>query len=41
MYISITILSLSLFAAFAIGAFIGYFLHSGLKNLKDRLNIFA
>lgn len=41
MYISITILSLSLFAAFAIGVLIGYFLHSGLKNLKDRLKIFG
>lgn len=41
MYISITILSLSLFAAFAIGVLIGYFLHPGLKNLKDRLKIFG
>ena len=41
MNISITILALSLFAAFAIGALIGYFLHSGLKNLKDRLKTFG
>lgn len=37
MNISITTFLLSLFAAFAIGCLIGYSLHSGLKNIKNRL----
>lgn len=37
MNISITTFLLSLFAAFAIGSLLGYCLHSGLKNLKNRL----
>lgn len=41
MDISITTYLLSLLAALAIGCLIGYFLHSGLKNLKDRLKIFG
>lgn len=41
MEISITTFLLSLFAAFAIGCFIGYFLHSGLKDMKNRLKAFG
>ncbi len=37
MDISTTIFLLFLFAAFAIGCLIGYCLHSGLKNIKNRL----
>lgn len=41
MDISITTFMLSLFAAFAIGGLIGYCLHSGLKNIKNRLKAFS
>lgn len=39
MKISITTFLLSLFAAFAIGSLIGYCLHFGLKNIKNRLKV--
>lgn len=41
MDISITTYLLSLLAALAIGCLIGYCLHSGLKNIKNRLKAFS
>lgn len=41
MDISITTYLLSLLAALVIGCLIGYCLHSGLKNIKNRLKAFS
>ncbi len=41
MDISITTYLLSLLAALAVGGVVGYCLHSGLKNIKNRLKAFS
>lgn len=41
MDISITTYLLSLLAALAVGGIVGYCLHSGLKNIKNRLKAFS
>lgn len=41
MDISITTYLLSLLAALAVGGIVGYSLHSGLKNIKNRLKTFS